>query len=240
MSHSSAHFDGKSVDKHILEKFFQGVNLSHEPHGIEQSGAWISFADSARTCAFILALWPAYGLLNPYLLFFIGLTLSLATAARGAWISWSRLERFHRMLNEERKEIDENREQERLELKSLYSLKGFNEPLLSQVTDVLMADSDRLLKVMLEEELGLRLGGHDHPLKIAFFCFLGTMSATATFLFTLWLMPAFSYVWASLLCGLSASLCAHTMANIKLHAFIWNMCGCWVLLIIVKQLFSLV
>ena len=58
---------------------------------------------------------------------------------------------------EERFEIAHHRGQEKEELTELYALKGFKGELLDQVINVLMADDNRLLSVMLEEELGLEL-----------------------------------------------------------------------------------
>ncbi len=84
---------------------------------------------------------------------------------RSAWLGWSRLERLHRILAQEKWEIEHNREQEREELGVLYAAKGFEGKLLEDVLDVLMADGDRLLKVMVEEELGLTLESQVHPLK---------------------------------------------------------------------------
>src|SRR6185295_12766345 len=69
------------------------------------------------------------------------------------------------VLEQERWEIEHHRQQERDELKELYRAKGFEGKLLEDVLDVLMADDDRLLKVMLEEEMGLQLAQLDHPMK---------------------------------------------------------------------------
>ena len=46
---------------------------------------------------------------------------------------------------DEKHEIDTNLSQEREELEALYRLKGFEEPLLTDMIDTLMSDSNQLL-----------------------------------------------------------------------------------------------
>jgi VIT1/CCC1 family predicted Fe2+/Mn2+ transporter len=69
-------------------------------------------------------------------------------------------------LERERREIQEHPEEERDEVRALYAAKGFREPMLSEVVDVLCADDDRLLKVMMEEELGLFVQEGHHPVLV--------------------------------------------------------------------------
>jgi hypothetical protein len=240
MNEAGRHFAGKSIDKHILERFSQGISISQEPHGIEASGAKISFADSFKSSILILALFVLQTSCNVSSVLLLSFCCALIFSSRAAWTSWARLEKLHRMLREESYEIENHREQERLELKELYQLKGFEEPLLSQVIEVLMSDSDRLLKVMLEEELGLSLGSHEHPLKIALYSFCGSFIA-GIFLTLGWqLAPNFLTAFASLLFGLSASLYAFYLGNQKLQSFVWNVATCSCILIIFQQLNSLI
>jgi hypothetical protein len=86
---------------------------------------------------------------------------------RSALLGWGRMERLHRLIEEERWEIQHHRAQERRELGEMYRAKGFDGKLLEEVLDVLMSDDNRLLKVMLEEELGLTLEAYEHPLRQA-------------------------------------------------------------------------
>ena len=81
------------------------------------------------------------------------------------------------MIEEEHFEIKNSRENEQQELAEIYHAKGFEQPLLDQVVQVLMADENRLLTVMLEEELGLRLEEYEHPLKQGLGAFLGVVLA---------------------------------------------------------------
>lgn len=242
---SEDHFKGKNADKHILEKFLQGMNISQEPHGIETSGCYVSAIDAARQSTFILTilLLMVAGCLSGIKLLIIAFTLALGSGARSAWMAWARLERLHRMLEEERLEICNNREQERLELKALYQLKGFEEPLLTQVCDVLMADSDRLLKVMLEEELGLTLASHEHPLKLAGFAMLGVIISAGVFTTLLSFAPTLLIYWASAIVASLGALHAHLLCNDRIHSAVFHasstFCILWILQSVLQHLTSI-
>jgi len=101
---------------------------------------------------------------------YLGIASGVATHVRVRYLE-SELER-------ERREIEEDPEHEREEVRALYAAKGFREPLLSQVTDVLCADDDRLLKVMMEEELGLFIQHMNHPLLVAVWNAAGAAAGT--------------------------------------------------------------
>lgn len=244
------HFGGLDVDKHILEKFRYGTKLSSEPHGVEPSGALLSFVDSGRISTvfttLLVLVYPAFAyhgllvtLLSFYPLAVISFVMSLCLFARSYSLGYSRLENLHRMLSEERQEIEENREQEKIELKALYELKGFSEPLLTQVCDTLMADSDRLLKVMLEEELGLSLAVYDHPLKLGIFAFLGScLSALLVFVSCFFAGTYFFYL-SSLILAIAGFLQAKSYNNDKLLGFIAHASFSVAIFIITKELLSL-
>lgn len=80
-------------------------------------------------------------------------------------------------LDREREEIRAHFEQEREEVRALYAAKGFREPLLTPIVDTLCADDDRLLKVMLDEELGLAVQHMNHPLIVGIWHAAGTLLA---------------------------------------------------------------
>ena len=81
-------------------------------------------------------------------------------------------------LERERQEIQEHPDEEREEVRALYAAKGFREPLLSQVVEVLCADDDRLLKVMMEEELGLFVQQSNHPILVGIVNAIAALAAT--------------------------------------------------------------
>jgi len=80
-------------------------------------------------------------------------------------------------LERERREIRHHLDEEREEVRALYAAKGFQDPLLTQIVDTLSADDDRLLKVMMEEELGLSMHHLSHPLMVGLWNFGGAAAA---------------------------------------------------------------
>ncbi len=107
------------------------------------------FGDPAFTGWMLVAMSVGLALL-------IGISTARSTQAQVSY--------FTAELHRERAEIRDDPDHEREEVVALYAAKGFQEPLLTQVVDVLCADDDRLLKVMMEEELGLSLFHVNHPL----------------------------------------------------------------------------
>ncbi|MCP4247901.1 MAG: hypothetical protein GY778_12705 [bacterium] len=92
---------------------------------------------------------------------FLGLNAGSATRAEVAY--------YESELARERHEIQTTPEHEREEVRALYASKGFRPPLLDQVVDTLCADDDRLLKVMMEEELGLFIHRLSHPVLVGLY-----------------------------------------------------------------------
>jgi VIT1/CCC1 family predicted Fe2+/Mn2+ transporter len=134
------------------------------------------------------------------------------------------LERLHRALEQERWEIEHHRQQERDELRVLYAAKGFEGKLLEDVLDVLMADNERLLKVMVEEEMGLTLGTTEHPLKQGLGAAAGVFIAAAV---TLGMLLAFGPIGAILgalaTISVSAGIAAQFAENKVVPAIVWNL-----------------
>src|SRR5215469_16783790 len=173
----SKHFKGKSVPEHLKEARKKGALLKAEIHGSEVPSHVIAATENMKLLAIVLLIgWliqlslPTLGLISFGLILFI--------AARSALNGWSRMQRLHRVIEEERFEIEHHRHQEREELTEIYEAKGFSGKLLEEVVDCLMADDNRLLQIMLEEELGLSLEQYEHPLKQSFFALLGALIST--------------------------------------------------------------
>ena len=226
----SEHFEGKSVPQHIKDARLKGAQASAEIHGTEISGHKAAFADSLRDSALAMVLIAevAFTLLPEsqavlFLLLFLG-GWTLWKTCRSALLGWARLERLHRLIEEERWEIQHHRPQEREELMELYQVKGFEGELLTQVLDVLMSDDNRLLQVMLTEELGLSLETYEHPLKQASGAFLGSLTVVAIGTLTYFFFPPYGFFIASLPLFLAAGLWTAHIENIrKLPSFIWNL-----------------
>lgn len=227
----NSHFTGKAPLDHVAEKLAQGMLSNFEVHGAELPGHISAGADAARETAVVLLLISsillslqvsASQLTLIILIFSTGWTLW--KFGRSAWLGWSRLERLHRIVKQEKWEIDHNRDQEKLELKELYAAKGFEGKLLDNVVDVLMADGDRLLRVMVEEELGLKLESHEHPLKQACGAALGALSAMSIILICHFFAPhAYGLIFGSLITICAASsISAYYEQNRIIPAILWN------------------
>ncbi len=179
--HGNSHFKGKDPLSHVIEKRNEGIASLMETHGTELPGPIGAMADAMRESSLYLLLFfiviHLLAIFHLWSFIAFGLGIVAWKCGRAAWLGWNRLERLHRLIEQERYEIEHHREQEREELAALYHLKGFEGKLLEEVVDVLMADQDRLLKVMVEEELGLTLEAHEHPLKEALGAFLGSFIA---------------------------------------------------------------
>jgi hypothetical protein len=224
------HFEGKSAADHIKEKKAEGHSGFTEAHGLEIPGHIHAAADALRETAVILGLvWILLFSLNisnssiliPWMIFAVALIIW--KTGRSAYLGWFRLERLHRVVEQEKYEIEHHRPQEREELEALYRLKGFEGKLLDEIVDVLMADQDRLLTVMLEEELGLKLAEYEHPLKQALGAFIGAF-LSAVFLFGLSLLfPQYGVVVGSLILVASGAVFgAYFEKNRLLNAIVWN------------------
>lgn len=225
---SSDHFQGKNAQEHLASKKSE---VATEIHGDELPGHQGSFLDALRdTTLLFMIFWSVAKTLGMtrhsiYILFiFMAIGWALWKGVRSFWISSSRLERLHRVLKEERYEIENHRPQEREELSALYEAKGFKGPLLEEVLDVLMADDERLLKIMMEEEMGLSLQNCEHPLKIALGSALGViLSSILIFIPLLWLPYWALPTVSTLTLGVSGYYIAKLQKNDTTSAFIWNL-----------------
>ena len=216
------HFKGKTALEHVIERRAKGVLATAESHGTEMPGHISAGADAAKETAvallFIWLLWPSW------IMALFALAWTIWRTGRSGWLAYSRLERLHRVIEEERWEIEHHRPQEREELAELYQAKGFEGQLLEEVLDVLMADQDRLLRVMLEEELGLSLEVYEHPLKQAFGALLGCLVAVGLcfagfFLFPLAGLPIASFIMVA---GAGATAAIYE-GNKLIPAIVWNL-----------------
>ena len=223
------HFEGKSALEHMQSK---KATTASEVHGDEITGHIRSGLDAFRDPAIIFLL---FGLISSSMFLLpvsatikwglvVGAAWALWQAARRTWYSWSYLERVHRLMAEEKYEIENNREQEREELTALYAAKGLQGQLLTDVIDVLMADNDRLLKVMLEEEMGLNIEVYEHPIKQGLGSLVGAFAATFACLAALLFLPFSIFPpFIVALIGASGFFMAHLKKNNVLSATIWNL-----------------
>ncbi len=225
------HFHGKSPLQHMVEVQAEGKLTSAEVHGAETPGFLFAATDAAREMA--LALLVISLILSHFE--FVGDQVFIMLLAfssgfivwkigRACWLSWSRLERLHRVMDEERHEIEHNRAQEREELKALYNAKGFQGKLLDEVVDVLMADGDRALRVMLEEEMGFRLEENEHPLVQGLGAGAGALlAALVVLLATVAQSQVVLFVAVGLIFFASCYITAKREHNKIIPAIVWNL-----------------
>lgn len=225
------HFKGKDAVGHVAEAQAMGVIASTEIHGTELPGYLSAATDAARDTAIALLLLLTIfiqmrcniaSFVTPFLVLSSGWVLW--KGGRGAWLGWSRLERLHRVLEQEKWEIEHHRDQEREELKALYAAKGFEGKLLEDVLDVLMADGDRLLRVMVEEELGLTLEALEHPLQQGLGAAIGALIAAVLCLTGYLSFGDIGFLVAAFITvALSAGITSRHIGNKLLPALVWNL-----------------
>lgn len=228
---SSPHFKGKKPLEHVIEARLKGMAATEEAHGAELPGHYSAGADGAKeTALLLLILWTLLSELQfpSTQIHWISISLIIGwifwKVSRSAILGYARLERLHRLIEEERWEIEHHRPQEKEELKALYAAKGFSGELLDEVVEILMADDNRLLQIMLEEELGLKIESYEHPLKQALGAFFGTFGtvlamACGFFFLPWWGAPA---VAGGVICAASA-FTARLERNSTTHAVLWNL-----------------
>lgn len=217
---SDSHFKGKEVVQHLYDARLKGKAATSEVHGAELPGHFFSCFDAIKETAMLMLIlhllaFPTYLFITFILLFMV------YKFGRSSLLGWIRLQRLHRLIEEERWEIEHHRHQERKELEALYQAKGFSGRLLQEVVDVLMADDNRLLQVMLEEELGLTLEAFEHPLKQGLGALVGVLIAGVV-LYGCLFIPYGIWVGSLLLVAITAALSAKKEQNPVASSVIWN------------------
>jgi hypothetical protein len=226
-----SHFEGKTAAEHLKEARKRGALASAEIHGAEMPGHLAAGADACKeTAVCLLLLFSALkGLRVLDAQIFTSLLLFSAgwfvwKVGRSALLGWARMERLHRVIEEERWEIEHHREQEKEELTQMYRAKGFSGKLLEEVIDVMMADDNRLLRIMLEEELGLSLEAYEHPLKQSLGAGIGTLAASCVLLLAFFFLPPYGPIFAAAaVIALSAWLTTKLERSRFLSQLVWSL-----------------
>lgn len=221
------HFGNQDALGHVMEKRAENAEI----HGTDMPGHLnAAFEAGKETAVFLLLAWLFLTFLKiPFeksaiVLTGMGLGWFIWKSGRNGWLGWVRLERLHRLIEQEKYEIEHHRPQEREELIALYRGKGFEGKLLEDVVDVLMADQDRLLKVMLEEEMGLTLQAYEHPLQQILGTALGCFCSFATIMILFLVFPTYGVLLSSfLVLAIGSALSAARERNRIIPAVIWNL-----------------
>lgn len=94
----------------------------------------------------------------------------------GAYMSAkSQREHYNKQKAIEYWEVDNLPETEEQEIRDIYKEKGFKEPLLSEVVNVIINDRDRWVEVMMKDELGL-VKEQKSPFEIGLFTFISFLA----------------------------------------------------------------
>ena len=224
------HFSDKQALEHVVEKKVSSIFTKAEQHGIEIAGYQAALYDAAKdTAVYGMILSTIHSVLTSIEVKFLFMVVGLAgwviwKISRSALIGWSRLEKLHRLIEQEKYEIEHHQEQERAEIEALYQAKGFRGKLLQEVIDVLMADPDRLLKVMLEEELGLQLQAYEHPLKQALGAACGAVTTAILLIFSYFFLNYYAiYIVGACVIGAITAWEASKTKDSILPSLVWSL-----------------
>lgn len=219
------HFEGKSVREHLHAARKKGAFASFELHGTELPGYIFACADAIKeSCLAFLLLWVIFTPSSAEIFFLFSLGWLIWKVGRSALLGWARLERLHRLIEEERWEIQNNRQEEKTELTALYKAKGLSGKLLEDAVNVFMSDDNRLLRLMLEEEMGLTLEVYEHPLKQCAGAALGVVFASLLFIGGWWVHPFWGPTMTSIFSiSLATIVAAKKEQNRALEATIWTL-----------------
>ena len=150
---------------------------------------WRRMLISARdSLVLIWVIWVMlYGFGHPpftgVMLLVLAIALAVLFGISTARSTYTQVQYYATELDRERAEIRDHFDDECEEVRALYAAKGFQEPLLSQIVDTLTADDDRLLKLMMEEELGLSMYHINHPLIVGLWNFSAALVAGCSLAF---------------------------------------------------------
>lgn len=226
-----SHFEGKSTLEHLKSARLKGVKACAEHPGLDIPEHLVAMFDSVRDLALlnyllysILMHYPLQSISIHMTLLFFSVGFILFKMGRETHKSYAKLERLENLLKQEQHEIKYNQEEERQELTEIYEAKGFSGKLLEQVIDTLMADDNKLLHVMLEEEMGLKLQSIDHPLKCCLMTFVGGGISAALLILSAFYFNFLGIIICTyIIITISSSYVAHLHNNNKIHATVWNL-----------------
>jgi VIT1/CCC1 family predicted Fe2+/Mn2+ transporter len=221
------HFEGKSPIEHLKDARMKTKQKLKENHAVETKSyldAMIRLMSETAMFFGLLAIFDLFFPLKPLLIF---LFLAAFVFFRSIYCSLdatARLERLHRVIKEERYEIEHHEAQEKEELKVMYAQKGFQGKLLDDVVAVLMADQNRLLSVMLEEELGLKVESFEHPLLQGLGALTGGLIALFILQLAIIFLPlSFAIGLGGFFIGFSAYLKARIEKISRLKTTVWHL-----------------
>ncbi|SPN73981.1 VIT family [Chlamydia serpentis] len=164
------HFKSQTPGNHIKHVRDKHALCNGEPHKT-RSGFFYHLANNAlstgvflffiRTLFFLV---PTSRSIQAKALISLGLGWTFYHGCLKARKAWAYIELTHRSMLQEKNEIEENLNQEKIELRVLFENQGFKDPLLQEMVEHVSSDSTLLLDTMIREELGIRKEDVPHPL----------------------------------------------------------------------------
>ncbi len=175
--------------------------LSGETH-LGAMDDWGRVIVSARDSVILVWLtWVAlHGFGDPsfggHMLVAMAVSLAMLVGISTGRSTLAQVQHYSSEFERERDEIRNNFDHEREEVVALYRAKGFTGSLLESVVDTLCSDDDQLLKLMMEEELGLSMHHVQHPFLVGLInCFAAMAAGLTLALPVLWMAPGFVFSW---------------------------------------------
>lgn len=120
--------------------------------------------------------------------------------AFGAYLSVkSEHEYYQGELNREKREINEDPEQEKSEIREIYRQKGFEGEDLEHIVRIITSDKERWVQVMMEEELNLQDVSDVSPLRSAFYMGVSFLSTALIPLLPFFFLPVMKALFVSVI-----------------------------------------
>ncbi|WKK83232.2 VIT1/CCC1 transporter family protein [Marivirga arenosa] len=144
----------------------------------------------------------------------------------GAYMSAkSEIQHFEKQKAIEYWEIENLPETEKQEIRDIYIDKGFKEPLLSQIVDVITEDKDRWVDVMMKDELGI-VKNDKSPFQIGLFTFVSFLIIGLIPLFV-FVIDYFNvnvdnkFLWSSLMTAMGFTIIGYLKSKVTNNS-IWK------------------
>ncbi|KZN28023.1 VIT1/CCC1 transporter family protein [Chlamydia pecorum] len=181
------------------------------------SGAFLFFI---RTLFFLTPLTHSF---QTKLLISLGIGWAFYQGAFKAKEAWSYMELSHRSMFQEKEEIERHFDQEKEELRVIFSNQGFKGPLLEDMIEYVCSDTTLLLDIMIREELHICKEAFPHPLTQGGVRMLGNLLGLMLFLpFTLCASYSLAGFFSTLLIVVLSIFKAKILENSAIVDSVWS------------------
>ncbi|WP_213358305.1 VIT1/CCC1 transporter family protein [Chlamydiifrater phoenicopteri] len=229
MDKPHSHFGSHNAKDHVKIVKDRHAVCKGEPHSTRHGFAYSTLKDVCRLAFFLGLLRILFLFSNTPqnqhlpLMLSMGLAFIFFHACMKAKNAWSYIELCHRSIDEEKNEIENNFECEKEELESIFSSKGFKEPLLKEIIEYISSDSKLTLDTMIREELNIDLETFPHPLAQSLSTILGGCLGLGIFLPLMLLKhPLLALSSSVLAVALLSFAKARIIANRAINETVWG------------------